>query len=121
MYYLYLNTKEQNKLYLCQENFQVIVNTLNNAIISETENENFAFCNELGLNLVKTVCKANIDESQDDNSSILNNLNNLKNMEYLVETTNMNMDDEMFKVQAQLRQLKIFKVYKIKEMGKYNS
>lgn len=54
-YYMYLGIKEKNKLYLCQENFQVIVNNLNNAIISETEKEHFAFCNELGLNLVKTI------------------------------------------------------------------
>lgn len=48
-----------NQLQLFLENFKVIVNSFNEAIISKTENGTIGYCNKHGLNLISAIIKCN--------------------------------------------------------------
>ena len=54
-YFEYNNMRVKNQVVLCQENFEVIVNNLNNAIISKTTDGHFGYCNQLGLDIIKSI------------------------------------------------------------------
>lgn len=54
-YFEYINMRVKNQIVLCQENFEVIVNNLNNAIISKSIDGHFGYCNQLGLDIIKSI------------------------------------------------------------------
>ena len=86
-YFEYLNLKMKNQRVLCQENFEVIVNNLNNAIISEAPESQFGYCNELGLQIIKAVSsmicqRDSFDQENVNNQIYSSHLDKLKSIEY---------------------------------------
>ena len=57
-YYHFKSMEIHNQLALSKENFRVMVNSMTNAIISETENSNFGYCNAVGLEILKIIARS---------------------------------------------------------------
>ena len=51
-YYSFKTMELHNQLSFSKENFRVMVNSMTNAIISETQNSNFGYCNTVGLEII---------------------------------------------------------------------
>ena len=114
-YLEYLNIKTQNKLVISHQNFQVIVNNLNNAIISEKTKKNFGYCNELGLSLIRNIWSQ--ENAAVDDTEMTEHLDKLKCMDQHTENTDQAISDYLFTRELKIKEVKIFKIYNFKGTG----
>ena len=91
------------------QNFKVIVNSFNEAIISRSENGNIGYCNLHGLSFISSIYKWT--NPNDCNQKMQKYLNKLKSMEYALKKQLHPQKSSFIKQENQILHAKIFKIY----------